>query len=315
VPETGSTGPDAGSTGSKAGSAEPVSGVALLDKPAGLTSHQVVARIRRIVGTRKVGHAGTLDPLATGVLVVGINRATRLLGHLSLSDKSYAATIRLGISTVSDDADGEVTETRGAPAVSSEHLAAVLTSFRGDIEQVPASVSAIKVDGVRSHARVRAGQPVTMAARPVRIERLDLLARRDLVLDGLPVLDLDVLVECSSGTYVRALARDLGTTLATGGHLTALRRLRVGPFDIAEAQTLDQAEQDLTLIGLGPVARRCFATVTVDDDQASAVRVGRRLTGLRLPADPTALLTDDDELLALYRPDGDGARAVAVLVG
>jgi tRNA pseudouridine55 synthase len=287
----------------------------LLDKPAGLTSHQVVSRIRRIVGSRKVGHAGTLDPLATGVLVVGINRATRLLGHLSLTDKSYAATIRLGISTVSDDADGQVTEARGAPAVSSEQLAAALTSFRGDIEQVPASVSAIKVDGVRSHARVRAGQPVTVAARPVRIERLDLLARRDLVVDGLPVLDLDVLVECSSGTYVRALARDLGATLATGGHLTALRRLRVGPFDIAEAQTLEQAEQDLTLIALGQVARRCFATLTVDDHQASAVRVGRRLTGLRLPANPTALLTDDDELLALYRPDGDGARAVAVLVG
>ena len=292
-----------------------MSGLAVIDKPAGMTSHQVVARVRRIVGTKKVGHAGTLDPMATGVLVVGINRATRLLGHLTLTAKSYAATIRLGISTVSDDVDGDVTEARGVPALSAEQLEAALGSFRGDIQQVPAAVSAIKVDGVRSYARVRAGQPVTVAARPVRIDRLDLAARRDLVVDGISVVDLDVLVECSSGTYVRALARDLGALLGTGGHLTALRRLRVGPFDLAEAQTLEQAEDDLALIGPSQVARRCFATVTVNDDQAAAVRVGRRLTGLRLPAEPTALLTADDEFLALYRTDGEGARPEAVLVG
>ena len=299
--------PDAGS--------EPTSGLAVLDKPAGLTSHQVVSRVRRIAGSKKVGHAGTLDPMATGVLVLGINRATRLLGHLILHDKSYAATIRLGVSTVSDDADGAVTEAPGVLALGSEQLEAALGSFRGDIQQVPAAVSAIKVGGVRSYARARAGQPVTVAARPVRIERLELANRRDLVLDGLPVVDLDVLVECSSGTYVRALARDLGAVLGTGGHLTALRRLRVGPFDIAEAQTLEQAEEDLAMIGLSEVGRRCFATVTLNDDQAAAVRVGRRLDGLRLPAEPTALLSVADELLALYRSDGDGARPEAVLVG
>jgi tRNA pseudouridine55 synthase len=294
---------------------EPISGLALVDKPRGLTSHQVVARIRRLVSTRRVGHAGTLDPMATGVLVVGINRATRLLGHLQLTDKAYAATIRLGISTVTDDAEGDVTQAPGTPQLSPDRLEAALELFRGEIQQVPAAVSAIKIGGVRAYARVRAGQPLSMAARPVRIDRLDLLERRDLTVGAIAVVDLDVLVECSSGTYVRALARDLGAALGSGGHLTRLRRLRVGPFGIDEAQSLEQAEERLAVIELPEVARRCFATMTLDDELTAAVRVGRRLAGLSLPAERTALLSADAEFLALYRRDADGARPEAVLVG
>ena len=205
------------------------SGLVICDKPTGWTSHQVVGRVRRLLGTRKVGHAGTLDPMATGVLVVGVNRATRLLGLLALDDKAYAATIRLGLSTITDDAEGEVTATPGAAGVVAAALAGAMAELTGDIAQVPSAVSAIKIDGVRSYARVRAGHEVVLAARPVRVRRFDVIARRDTVADGVPVVDLDVQVECSTGTYVRALARDLGAALGTGGHLTALRRLRSGP--------------------------------------------------------------------------------------
>jgi len=285
----------------------------VIDKPTGWTSHQVVAKVRRIVGTRKVGHAGTLDPMATGVLLIGIGRATRLLGHLALTDKAYAATIRLGLATVTDDAEGEVTERPGARGVTDDQVASALEKLRASTTQVPSSVSAIKINGVRSYAKVRSGQDVVLAPRPVTVDRLEVVARRDVQLQGLAVVDLDVVVECSSGCYVRALARDLGIALGTGGHLTALRRTRVGQFMLDEAQTFDADTSNLTVLDMADVAGRCFASVTLDPVQVIQVRNGRQLPQFDLPANPTALLSPEGTLLALYRPRaGGGAIAEAV---
>lgn len=288
------------------------SGLVILDKPAGWTSHQVVGRVRRLLGTRKVGHAGTLDPMATGVLVVGVNRATRLLGLLALQEKEYAATIRLGMVTRTDDAEGEVLAAAGAAELDQQRLLAAVATLTGDLQQVPSAVSAIKVDGVRAYARVRAGDEVALAPRAVRVSRFQVRDRRDSTVDGIPVIDLDVVVECSTGTYVRALARDLGVALGTGGHLTALRRLRSGPFSVAEAQPL--TEDPPVLLGLPDAVRRCFPFLTVDDATAAAVRVGRRLTGMTLPAPRTALFAETGEFLALYRQQLSDAIADAVFV-
>jgi tRNA pseudouridine55 synthase len=274
----------------------------------------VVGRVRRLLGTRKVGHAGTLDPMATGVLLVGVNRATRLLGQLALTDKVYEATIRLGQGTVTDDAEGDLSSGLGVPHLTDARLDAALDRLRGDIIQVPSSVSAIKVGGVRSYARVRAGEAVELMGRPVRVSRLAVRDRRDVTVDGLDCVDLDVVVECSTGTYIRALARDLGADLGAGGHLTALRRTRVGSFTIGEAWSLDEAADPPAVLPIAEVARRCFPTLTLDDAQEAAVRVGRRLAGLLLPADLTALLTRDGEFLALYRVEGDDAIPEAVFV-
>jgi tRNA pseudouridine55 synthase len=292
---------------------EPESGVVVIDKPAGWTSHQVVARVRRIAGTRKVGHAGTLDPMATGVLVIGIGRATRLLGYLALTRKTYDATIRLGIATVTDDAEGAVTSTGGARELTDNQIEVALAELRGEQLQVPSAVSAIKINGVRSYAKVRSGQHVDLEPRPVIIDKFEVLDRRDLDADSIPVVDLDVLVECSSGTYVRALARDLGAGLGTGGHLTALRRIRVGPFTLQQCQTLDEAEQGLTVVSLTDVVRSNFVTLSVNEIQANYVRNGRRLVGMILPDRSTALLDDSNHFLALYRQDGNDAVAEAVL--
>jgi len=292
------------------------SGILVVDKPSGWTSHQVVGRCRRLLGTRKVGHAGTLDPMATGVLVIGVEKGTRLLGHLALSSKTYTATVRLGQATSTDDAEGEVTSADGADELAEEAIAAALEPLRGEIVQVPSTVSAIKINGERAYARARRGEDVTLSGRPVTVSRFDVLAIRDTEADGVALVDLDVEVECSSGTYIRALARDLGEALGTGGHLTALRRTRVGGFDLAGALTPERLTADPSsvpdLIGLAEVARRCFAHLTLTDDQARDVGFGRPLQ-LALPAEPTALL-HEDRLLALYRPVGDRAVAVAVLV-
>lgn len=293
------------------------SGILVVDKPSGWTSHQVVGRCRRLLGTRKVGHAGTLDPMATGVLVVGVGRATRLLGHLALTSKSYSATIRLGQSTLTDDAEGEITSAAGACALTDAAIEAAIEPLRGAIVQVPSTVSAIKINGERSYARARRGEDVVLAGRPVTVSRFDVLQRRDADADGTPVIDLDVVVDCSSGTYIRALARDLGAALGTGGHLTALRRTRVGSFGLDEALppeglTVDPPRRP-ELIGLDEVARQNFPYLELDADEARAVGYGRPLPR-SLPGDPTALLYDG-ELLALYRPDGDRAVPVAVLVG
>jgi tRNA pseudouridine55 synthase len=202
-------------------------GLVIIDKPAGLTSHDVVARVRRLVGTRKVGHAGTLDPMATGVLILGIERATRLLGHLALTQKSYDATIRLGISTITDDAEGQVVSRTAADGVADEAIRAGVQDLTGPLLQRPTAVSAIKVDGVRSYARVRSGEEVELPARPVTVTSFVIHDIRRATVEGAVVVDLDATVGCTSGTYIRALARDLGSALGVGGHLTRLRRTRL----------------------------------------------------------------------------------------
>ena len=281
----------------------------IVDKPSGWTSHDVVGRVRRLAGTRKVGHAGTLDPMATGVLVLGVGRATRLLGHLQLADKEYVATVRLGQSTITDDAEGDVVSTTPAGHLDAVAITAAMAPLTGSIEQVPSSVSAIKVDGQRSYARVRAGEDVDLPARPVTVEAFELgeVRRED------DVVDADVRVVCSSGTYVRALARDLGVALGVGGHLTMLRRTRVGPFDFASAHTLDELEADFVVTGLDHAARSAFPTLDLDDARAGDVRFGRSLAGLALGSDgPVALFDRAGHFLALYEQRGDDARAVAV---
>jgi tRNA pseudouridine55 synthase len=281
----------------------------VVDKPAGWTSHDVVGRARRLVGTRKVGHAGTLDPMATGVLVLGIERATKLLGHLALDTKTYLATIRLGLATSTDDAEGEaIGASSDASGLTEQAIADGIAALTGEIAQVPSSVSAIKVDGRRAYERARAGEEVRLEARPVAVTRFDVLASRA---EG-PFRDLDVLVDCSSGTYVRALARDLGAALGTGGHLTALRRLRSGPFTVTEAEPL--GDDPPRLLPLADAVRRCFSVLDLDGPTADAVRHGRRLTGLDLPADRTALFAPSGEFLALYRRQPGEAVPEAVFV-
>lgn len=286
-------------------------GLVVVDKPSGWTSHDVVGRGRRLAGTRKVGHAGTLDPMATGVLLLGIGRATRLLGQLQLTDKAYDATIRLGQATVTEDAEGEVVSTTPASHLSAEQIQRALEPLRGEISQVPSAVSAIKVDGQRAYARVRAGEDVRLAARPVRVSELSVRAVRPA--GGL--VDVDVHVECSTGTYVRALARDLGESLGVGGHLTMLRRTRVGPFTLEHAATLEDLAQDWQVLGLDTVTRLAFASYDLTQEQADDVRFGRTLTSIDLGAPgPVALFDPVGTFLALYEQRGATARPVSVFV-
>jgi len=286
----------------------PESGLVVVDKPAGLTSHGVVSRVRRLAGTRKVGHAGTLDPMATGVLVVGVNRATRLLGHLMLTEKAYDATVRLGQSTTTDDAEGELVASTPAAALAEADVRAALARFVGAIEQVPTAVSAIKVDGKRAYQRVRAGEQVELKARPVTVHDLQV---HEVVPAG-ECLDARISLRCSSGTYVRAIARDAGALLGVGGHLTALRRTAVGPYDLAEARTLEQLEEGFSVLPLASAARAAFPARDLEDADAAAVRVGRPLE-LEL-AGLTAVFAPGGDFLALYEPRGDLARPVAVFV-
>ncbi|WP_328322646.1 tRNA pseudouridine(55) synthase TruB [Kribbella sp. NBC_00382] len=289
-------------------------GIVIVDKPAGLTSHTVVARVRRLAGTRKVGHAGTLDPMATGVLVVGLNRATRLLGHLQLASKSYDATMLLGATSSTDDAEGELTVSATPAAlaeVTAEAIETAVTSYRGEISQVPSKVSAIKVDGKRAYERVRAGEEVALKARTVTISRYDVLDVRT-VADG---IEVDISVDCSSGTYIRALARDLGADLGVGGHLTALRRTRVGAFDMSSAHTLEELGESFTMLPIADVAADTFPRFDADAEQAAAIRTGRPLPGLKLTPDTqTAMFAPDGTFLALYEPCGPLAKPTAVFV-
>jgi tRNA pseudouridine55 synthase len=288
-------------------------GIVVVDKPAGLTSHTVVARIRRLAGTRKVGHAGTLDPMATGVLVVGLNRATRLLGHLQLADKSYDATILLGASTSTDDAEGE-TITTASPAalaeVTAEGIEAAIAGFRGEISQVPSKVSAIKVDGKRAYERVRAGEEVALKARSVTVSRYDVVDVRP----GPEGISVDISVDCSSGTYIRALARDLGIELGVGGHLTMLRRTRVGSFGMSAAHTLEELAESFSYLPIADVAADTFPRYDADAEQAAAIRTGRPLPGLKLAAGQTAMFDPTGTFLALYEPHGPIAKPTAVFV-
>lgn len=248
-------------------------GLLVIDKPAGWTSHDVVARGRRLAGTRKVGHAGTLDPMATGVLILGVGKATKLLGHLSLSDKTYEATIRLGGATTTDDAEGEPIPGAPADGLDRAALDEAIAALTGDISQVPSSVSAIKVDGKRSYARVRAGEDVALAAREVRVSEFRVVELRT----SPGWLDVDAVVSVSSGTYIRALARDLGSALGVGGHLTALRRTRVGDFTLAQARTLEESERDLGLIPLADAVSATFDRRELTTDEAQDIGFGRSL--------------------------------------
>ena len=292
-------------------------GLVVVDKPAGITSHDVVSRVRRLAGTRKVGHAGTLDPMATGVLVLGVDRATRLLGHLMLTEKAYDATVRLGVATGTDDAEGETLSAAGAVGVEERAVREVLAGFVGDIEQVPTAVSAIKVDGRRAYQRVRDGEQVELKARPVTIHELVVHRVRpataaDAAGEPVEVLDVDISMRCSSGTYVRAVARDAGAALGTGGHLTALRRTAVGPYDLDVARTLDDLADDFAVLPLATAARAAFASLDLDEQQARDVRVGRPID---VPLEEmTGVFDPDGEFLALYEPREGRARPVAVFV-
>lgn len=279
-------------------------GLVVVDKPGGMTSHDVVSRVRRLAGTRKVGHAGTLDPMATGVLVLGVNRATRLLGHLMLTEKRYDATIRLGVATTTDDAEGEVLATASTDRLDEATIRAAAAEFVGDLMQVPTAVSAIKVDGKRAYQRVREGEDVALAARPVTVHELTVTDVRG--------ADVDLSVRCSSGTYIRAIARDLGARLEVGGHLTALRRTAVGPYDLAVAHTLDELAEELVLLPIADAARAAFTSLDLDEAHATDVRYGRALD-LEL-AGLTAVFAPDGQFLALYEPRGNAAKAVAVFV-
>ncbi|MEH0111202.1 tRNA pseudouridine(55) synthase TruB [Tersicoccus sp. MR15.9] len=299
-------------------------GFVLVDKPAGWTSHDVVGRMRRLAGTRRVGHAGTLDPMATGLLVIGINRATKLLTYVVGVPKTYAATIRLGQSTVTDDAEGEVTSAAGAAGITEAAVRDGVAALTGDIEQVPSAVSAIKIDGQRAYKRVRDGEDVALAARPVTVSRFTIEAIREATAgtgsgDIVPVLDVDVEVDCSSGTYVRALARDLGAALRTGGHLTRLRRLAVGPFRIEDAGTLEELEEardredGLPLIDAGDAAAAVLPSRTVDAAEVTELAHGRRLAAG--PQHGTvAARAEDGSLAAVLQDDGRSARPALVLV-
>ena len=258
-------------------------GLLVVDKPAGWTSHDVVARSRRLCATRKVGHAGTLDPMATGVLVLGIGRATRFITHLQHADKDYAATIRLGQATVTDDAEGEVTAADGVSPDTADALAAAVAGLTGELLQRPSAVSAIKVDGQRAYKRVRDGEQVELAARPVTVSAFDVHAVRETVADGIPLLDLDVTVSVTAGTYVRALARDLGAALGTGGHLTALRRTRVGRFTLADAHPLEalvaraDAGEPMPVVPLADAAEAAFPVRRLTEQEATALGYGQRI--------------------------------------
>jgi tRNA pseudouridine55 synthase len=284
-------------------------GLVIVDKPAGLTSHDVVVRCRRIFSTRKVGHAGTLDPMATGVLVIGVGRATKILGLVADTSKSYAATVRLGQSTSTEDAEGAVLRRVSAQGVTDEAIAAAIAGLRGDIAQVPSAVSAVKVGGQRAYRLVRAGQTVELAARPVRIDRFDVLAvrRHD------QLVDVDVEVDCSSGTYIRALARDLGDILAVGGHLTALRRTRVGRFGLGEARSLDDlAEQPRLTLTLDGACLLLFPRRQLSAEETEAAGNGRALAAAGI-AGVYAAHSAAGQVIALLRDDGPRTKSVVVV--
>jgi tRNA pseudouridine55 synthase len=293
--------------------AAPPSGILVVDKPSGWTSHDVVGRVRRLAGTRKVGHAGTLDPMATGVLVLGLGPGTRLLTYLVGADKTYEATIRLGVSTVTDDAEGDVLATTDACDVRPDRLAAAVAELTGPIEQRPSAVSAIKVDGKRAYARVRAGEQVELKARPVTVHRFELRGQRPGEVAGSGVLDLDVEVDVSSGTYVRALARDLGEALGVGGHLTALRRTRVGPFGLDVARTLSELEQDFGYEPLAAAARAAFPARELAPAEVQALRYGQVLDPTGSGESPVAGFGPAGDLVALLHDVDGRARSLFVV--
>jgi tRNA pseudouridine55 synthase len=310
------------------------SGLIVVDKPGGLTSHDVVARIRRLAGTRRVGHAGTLDPMATGVLVVGVEKATRLLGHLTLTDKEYQATIRLGQATDTGDAEGTVTAGRPAGHLSLAQVQAAAAALTGEIQQVPPAVSAIKVAGRRAYQLTREGAPPVLKPRPVTVWSFTVQAVQPALAGspgaglpgtslpgtGLPapapgdLLDVTVEVRCSSGTYIRALARDMGEALGVGGHLTRLRRTRVGPYGLSAAHTLDELADQLSVLPLAQAAAAAFPARELTADEARSLSHGGRLPGAGGETGPVAAFGPDGTLIALVQEKDGVARPLAVFV-
>lgn len=290
------------------------SGLVLIDKPTDWTSHDVVAKVRKAVGTKKVGHAGTLDPLATGLLVLGIESGTKLLTFLVGADKTYFATIRLGVSTVSDDSQSEVLAT-----ASSDSLAAVdpsqiqqeILKLTGVISQRPSSVSAIKVDGKRAYDLVRSGEEVELKPREVTVFSFELVSSSKSP-EGF--IDLEVVVACSSGTYIRALARDLGQALGVGGHITALRRTKVGAFDVADANQITDLEK-LALTPLAKAASDLFPTLDLSDEQVTDLVHGKRLVDTGPHSGLIAGVSGSGHLVAVLEPVGSGLKSVVVFQG
>jgi tRNA pseudouridine55 synthase len=290
------------------------SGLIIVDKPVGWTSHDVVARIRKLARTKRVGHAGTLDPMATGVLVIGVEKATRLLGYLALTEKEYTGTIRLGQATDTDDADGTVIGCVPVVNIDETTLLPAVAALTGDISQVPPGVSAIKVGGKRSYRLAREGRAPELAPRTVTVSRFDVLAVRQ---SG-EALDVAVAVTCSSGTYIRALARDLGAALGVGGHLAALRRTRVGPYLVSQARTLDQlaaeAEQEpgVALTSLADAAAQAFPRRELSAAEARLISHGGKLDPGGTGTVPVAGFGPDGSLVALLADDDGRARSLAV---
>ncbi|WNV74415.1 tRNA pseudouridine(55) synthase TruB [Geodermatophilus sp. DSM 44513] len=285
-------------------------GLLLVDKPGGMTSHDVVAQARRVLSVRRVGHAGTLDPMATGLLVLGVGAATRLLGYVGGHDKTYEATIRLGQATVTDDREGEVLATTSAAALDEAAVTAALAAQTGPLRQVPSSVSAVKVAGRRSYDRVRAGEEVVLEPRAVTVHRLDVHRVTRPTPD---LVDVDVTVTCSAGTYVRAIARDAGAALGVGGHLTALRRTASGPFAVADAAPVEEAGRALAeggtagVLGLTAAARAVFPVRTLTAEEARALGYGQRIPATGAPG-PHAAVDGGGRLVALVEDAGTTAR-------
>jgi tRNA pseudouridine55 synthase len=286
------------------------SGLIIVDKAGEWTSHDVVAKMRRIAGTRRVGHAGTLDPMATGVLVVGVEKATRLLGHLTLTEKVYEATIRLGATTNTDDAEGEIIATASAADVTAAEIHKGVAALTGEIMQIPPQVSAIKVNGERAYKKARAGEEVELAARPVTVRVFDVL---DIRAAG-DVVDVDAVVTCSSGTYIRALARDLGAGLGVGGHLTRLRRTRVGPYDLSLARSVEQLAEECVILPIAEAVAAAFPRRDVTAEEARVIGHGGRLPAAGLGKGPIGVFGPEGELLALVEEQGNTAKPLAVFV-
>ena len=281
-------------------------GILLVDKPGGITSHDVVSRARRALGTRRIGHAGTLDPMATGLLVLGVEGATRLLTYIVGADKTYEATILLGVATDSDDADGVETARADATEVTDEAIASGIADLTGEIEQVPSTVSAIKVAGRRAYDLARAGEQVELKARRVRVSRFEVGETRR----GEGVVELDVVVDCTSGTYIRALARDLGRALGVGGHLTALRRTRIGSFDVAAAASVDDIAEE-RLVNPATAASVVVGAIAVGADEARDLRHGKRIDGGgRLTGSVAAAIDPDGQLVGIVEKRGAQLKSV-----
>lgn len=284
------------------------SGLVLIDKPQGWTSHDIVAKLRGIAGTRRVGHAGTLDPMATGLLVVGIDSGTKLLTFLVGANKTYEARIRLGANTITDDAEGEIVSTADASAITKQQIESVLNHLRGEIMQVPSSVSAIKVDGERAYAKVRGGDEVKLAARPITIHKFEITSE-PIAVGGF--VDFDAIIECSSGTYIRALARDLGSALGVGGHLAALRRTKVGQYSVSEAQSMEVLTREtLRITSLAEAAVNNFEKFELDQQSEIDLRHGKKISGKISSPIAAALLGPN--LIAMLESSGDKLKSVVV---